>query len=533
MFRLLSRKLRSINRIIEPSNEGQMKPDTSAQLSPNLQYNLDTLHQILGESGDVVKRELTLGFENKVKAALLYIDGLVNKDLINENILQPLLYEAHWNRDNPDFPIGDVKYLQQSLLSIVDVRRQSSTGDIVEALLYGEALLLVDGNSEALLMDCKGWPARGIEEPDTERTVRGSREGFNETVRMNTAMLRRKISNPDFMIENLVLGERSHTHICVAYLKGIVNPELVDEVKRRLRRIKIDAVLDSGYLEQLIEDNPLSPFATIGNSQKPDVIAARILEGRVAILADGSPMVITVPMLFIEGFQAAEDYYSRPFYVSFVRIMRYLAFFITLYTPALYVAMTTYHQELLPTPLLVTIAKASEGTPFPMVIETLVMLILFAIIREGGIRLPGPVGSALSIVGALIIGDAAVSAGLVGAPTVIVVAMTAVSSFLVVTHTDVTALFGLILTVMAGILGGFGIMIGTLIILIHLASLRSFGVPYLSPVMPFSIKDMKDTFIRAPLWAMITRPRLLTNQDAQRIAFRMQPGLPENKKRHE
>ena len=530
MFRLLSRKLRTITKMTEQPAKGQAEADRSNRLSASLQDNIDKLHQILGESGDVVKRVLTLGHKKKTNAVILSIDGLVKKEIINENVLKPLLYDAHCETDDTDFPFDNLDYLQQSLLSTVDIKKEGSYAAIVEALLYGEAVLLVDGNSEALLIDCKGWPSRSIEEPDTEQTVRGPKEGFTETMRINTAMLRRKIINPDLTFENLILGERTHTHICIAYLKGLARPELVEEVRRRVRRIKIDAVLDSGYIEQLIEDSPLSPFTTVGNSEKPDVVAARLLEGRVAIIVDGSPMALTVPMFFIEGFQTAEDYYSRPYFASFVRLIRYLAFFIALFAPALYVAMTTYHHELLPTPLLVTIATAGEGTPFPMVVEVLIIFIFFEIIREGGIRLPGPVGSALSIVGALIIGDAAVSAGLVGAPTVIVVAMTAVAFFLIVTHTDVTALFSLLMTIMAGILGGFGIMIGSLIILVHLASLRSFGVPYMSPVMPFNTNDMKDTFIRLPLWALITRPRLLVNQDAQRIAFRLEPKPPEDKR---
>jgi len=260
-----------------------------------------------------------------------------------------------------------------------------------------------------------------VEEPDTEAVVRGPREGFTENLKTNTALLRRKIKNPNLRFELIKLGNQTNTNVCITYIKGICNEKFVTEARKRLKHIKTDSILESGYIEAFIEDAPYSPFATVANSEKPDVTAAKILEGRLAVLVDGTPIALTVPYLFMEGFQSSEDYYSRPYYVTLVRWIRFLAFFITVYLPSLYVAATTFHQELIPTPLLVTMIAAKEGTPFPAFVEALLMGLIFEILREAGVRMPRPIGQAVSIVGALVIGEASVSAGLIGAPMVIIV----------------------------------------------------------------------------------------------------------------
>jgi spore germination protein KA len=325
------------------------------------------------------------------------------------------------------------------------------------------------------------------------------------------------------------IGERSKTDVLVTYIKGITPDNLIEEINQRLKRINTDAILDVGYIEQFIEDSATSLFPTIGNSERPDVVAARILEGRAAIFVDGSPMALTMPFLFIEGFQSPEDYYARPFFSSFMRWVRLLGFLLSIYLPGIFVSLKTFHPELFPTQLLISVAAAREGLPLPVVLEALLMLMLFEILREAGLRMPRSLGQAVSIVGALVIGQAAVSAGLVGAPMVIVIAATAIASFLVVPFADLGALFRLIMTIMAGFLGLFGIVIISLEILSHLASLRSLGVPYLSPVAPLNIRGLKDTFIRAPLWAMDSRPESLDSPDTRRQSPGQMPQVPKTK----
>lgn len=511
------------------SNNGQKQAasEKHGYLDADLDKNLKILIEVLGSSPDIIVRRLQIGPQNK-KLVLLYLDGMTDKKTINDTIIKPLIYDIHLMDNKETSEVKSAEDIKDILLSVADIKKQNSIAEVMSAFLNGHTVLLMDGCTEALLIDTKGWPNRGIEMSPTERSVRGPREAFTETLRFNTTLLRRKIVHSDFSIEQMVIGEKTNTVVAVAYLKGIANPQLVEEVKRRLERIKTDAILESGYIEQFIEDHPLSVFSTVGNSEKPDTAAARILEGRVAILVDGTPFALTVPMFFIEGFQAAEDYYSRPYLSSMLRLLRFLSFMLSILAPALYVALTTYHPELIPTQLLITMAAADAGTPFPAVLESLGMGLVYEVLREGSIRLPFQIGSALSIVGALIIGDAAVSAGLIGAPMVIVVALTAISSFLAITHTDAGTVLRFIMVILAGVIGIFGIILGLFFIIAHLASMRSFGSPYLTPVSPLSLQGLKDTFIRAPLWTILMRPDTLSELDPQRQDFRLKPGPPED-----
>lgn len=529
MFGFLKKKARAaqLHRINESKQSAAPDDLAREKLRSDLDENLTRLREIIGDSTDMVIRKFNFGPRYRFKAALFFVDGLVDKKIINETIIKPLMYDMHLLDDQQMMPMKDAAQLQSVLLSVGDVKEISSFEELIKVSLSGNTVLLVDGFSKALDIDTKGWQSRSIQEPAIEQVVRGPREGFTETLRFNTALLRRKILNANLIIEPMVLGEQTHTNIAIAYLKGVSSPELISEVRSRLSRIKTDAILESGYIEQFIEDAPFSLFSTVGNTEKPDIAAARILEGRVAILVDGTPFALTVPMLFIEGFQSAEDYYSRPYYASFVRLLRFAAFGLSILAPAVYVALLTYHQEFIPTPLLITMALAVQGIPFPALVQAILMGLMFEILREGGIRLPQQVGQAISIVGALVIGQAAVQAGLVDQAMIIVIAFTAVSSFLVITHTDAATLIRFALVLMAGALGAFGIVIGLLAVLIHLASLRSFGIPYLEPIAPLVIGDLKDSYIRAPWWTMLKRPHLLAMQNPTRQSGNLRPSPPE------
>ncbi len=532
MFRFIMRKLHFLHLLhhnpLQDKNKEPEKDPATTLLTKDLQQNLAKLKKILGTSNDIIIRTFTFG-SNNIEAALIFLDGMVDKTTVNESILLPLMYEYPQSKSDEDSSWNNIEDIQQKLITVGEVKKTYAVQDTILSILSGDSILLINDLNQALIISTRGWEARGITEPQTEATVRGPRESFTETLRTNTTLLRRKLKDPNFTLETLVLGKRTQTDVAIAYLKGIVNPRLIEEIKRRLNQIDTDAILESGYIEEYIEDNPFSPFATIANSEKPDVIAAKLLEGRAAILVDGTPFVLTVPMLFVESFQTAEDYYSRAYYTSILRLLRFLSFLLSILSPALYVALTTFHQELIPTPLLLTMAAAREGTPFPAMVEAIGMGIIFEILREAGVRLPRPVGQAISIVGALVIGDAAVSAGLVGAPMVIVVALTAIASFVVPAQTDVGSILRIFLTLLAGFLGAFGIAIGILGVLVHMCALRSFGTPYLSPLAPLSTGDLKDVFIRVPLWDMFARPRTIGWIDPQRQAFRLKPEPPPKK----
>ncbi|NLF26332.1 MAG: spore germination protein [Clostridiales bacterium] len=485
-------------------------------LSSSLKRNLASLKGIFEGSGDVVFREFSFGSGDGRNAALLFIDGLVNQAQINESIVKPLML---WSRAVPDGgapDFSDMDAIMRGALTASEVKKIAALKEAVEGCLSGDAVLFAEGFSEALVVNAKGWEKRAVSEPDNEAVVRGPREGFTENLRTNTALLRRKIKNPALRLESTKIGDRTNTSACIVYVEGLANPDLLKEIRKRLSSIKTDAILSSGYVEEYIEDNQFSVFQTIGYSEKPDVVAGKLLEGRAALIVDGSPFVLTMPMLFIENFQTSEDYVVRAYYATFLRLLRLFAFVFSLLGPALYVVLTTYHQELIPTPLLFTMASSSEGVPFPAAVEVAIMLLSFEVLKEAGVRLPQPVGQAISIVGALVMGQAAVQAGFVGAPVVIIIAFTAVASFVSPYVVEAVSVLRWYLLILASTMGGFGVTLGVLTILVHMAALKSFSTPYLSPLAPLNTPDLKDTFVRAPMWLMKTRPRALKPQDMKR-----------------
>ncbi|NPV71550.1 MAG: spore germination protein [Firmicutes bacterium] len=495
-------------------------------LSPDLETNLRSIKAILDRCSDVVYREFVFAQNERVRLALIYTDGLADKAQVSDQIMRALALEVAMVV--PGRTISRAKaleFIKQRGLCIHQVRETGRLQDVIQAILSGDTALLVDGHATAIINGARGWEARPIADPEAEPTVRGSRESFVETLRTNTSLIRRRIKSPNLKIEFFRLGEVTDTDVAIAYVESIVNDKLVAEVKNRLGRIKVDAVLESGYIEELIEDNPWSVFPTVNHTEKPDRVAAMLLEGRVAILVDGTPFVLTVPNLYIEYLHASEDYYERFLYATAVRIVRFISMTISLVLPALYIAVVSFHHELLPTTLLLSIAAQREAVPYPVLIEVLIMELSFEVLREAGIRLPRPIGQAVSIVGALVIGEAAVRAGLVAASTVIVVALTGIGSFVLMYSASIAfRLLRFVLIVLAATLGLLGVIGGIAVIGIHLCALRSFGVPYLSPMVPTA--DLKDTVFRAPWWAMLTRPRSIVRQNRVREAQGLRPSPP-------
>ncbi|MGB9825295.1 MAG: spore germination protein, partial [Desulfofundulus sp.] len=486
---------------------------------------------ILDRCSDVVYREFILAQNEQIRLALIYTDGLADKSQVSVQITKALALEVPMAVPGREISkTGALEFIKQRGLCVNELQQTSKLRDVIRAILSGDSVLLVDGHDIAIVNGTKGWASRAITEPEAEPTVRGPRESFVETLRTNTALLRRKINSPNLKIEVLKLGEITNTDVAVIYVEGIVNPKLVAEVKDRLLEIKVDAVLESGYIEELIEENPWSPFPTVNHTEKPDRVAAMLLEGRVAILVDGTPFALTVPNLFVEYLHAPEDYYERFLYTTAVRVIRFLCVIASLTLPALYIAVVSFHHELLPTTLLLSVAGQREAVPFPVFVEVLLMEMTFEILREAGIRLPRPIGQAVSIVGALVIGEAAVRAGLVAAATVIVVAFTGIASFTFTYSASIAfRLLRFIIMFLSASLGLFGLISGLAFIGIHLCTLRSFGVPYLSPVVPTTGVDLKDVLIRAPLWSMFTRPRLIARQNQKRQEQGLKPAPPETR----
>lgn len=496
-------------------------------LSRAINDNIAVLKGYLGKSDDVVFREFYFGINYKTKALISFVDGLGDKNLIIEDVLKSLTVDMHITDPEGQLSKNNTfDGLKNHILNIIEAKDIKSINEAIEGILSGDSVLLIDGSITGLAVSSKGAEKRSVTEPQTEVVVRGSREAFVETMRINTSMLRRIIKNPNLVFETLVVGKQTHTDICIAYIDSIVNMKIVEEVKRRITRIDIDAILESGYIEQLIDDNPFSPFSTIGNSERPDKVAGKMLEGRVAILCNGTPIVLTVPYTFTEAIQVPEDYYSRPLLTNLIRLLRLLSLFLTLLLPAVYIALTTFHQEMLPTVLLITFASAREGIPFPVIVETLLAEIIFQLIRESGIRMPRAVGGAVNIVGTLVIGEAAVNAGIIGAPMVIITALSGITSFILPAIYDGIVIFKLMLVLLSSAFGLYGILIGLLCMLAHMCSLRSFGTSYMVPFAPVIWSDLKDSILRAPLWLMNTRPKGIAWRASKRQSKNNSPAKP-------
>lgn len=507
----------------ENSQQSKKKPP---EVSQKLEEKVKQLTDMFGGSSDIKVRKFLFGKNNEYSAAIIYIDGLTDNMIIIDSIMRPLInYKDYEKTDDPECPDRlEVSLLKSSVLFNNEVEETADLGKMAEGCLNGDTVLIVENYSKSLIIGTKGYKFRSVTEPQTEAVVKGPREGFVENLRTNTSLIRRKIKSTALRTESFKIGRKTNTDVCLMYIENVARPELVNTVRERLQNINVDSISESGYIDEYIEDNPYSIFTTIGYTEKPDVVAGKILEGRVAVVVDNTPFVLTIPMFFIESLQTPDDYYNRSFYSSLLRLLRLTAYLIAILAVPIYIALTTFHREMLPTQFLFTIMNAREGTPFPVLVESLIMVVAFEILREAGLRLPRPIGQSVSIVGALIMGEAAVSAGLVGTPIVITVALSAVAGFTIPLQAETISTTRIMMMILASVLGGFGITTGLLLMLVHLAKLKSFGIPYFPAVNPDS--DLKDSFVRLPLWSMVRRPIYLAGEDKTRRVKKIPP-VPE------
>ncbi|MEC0275433.1 spore germination protein [Peribacillus castrilensis] len=489
-------------------------------ITSDLYYNIDHITKTLGNSSDIVIRDFQAGKNGDIKLGIIYTDGLIDSSFVQDFILDTLMVKIR----NSEVDLKDLnlpnwfEIIKSFSLPVGGIEEITDFRKLFLHVLSGDTVLLVKGFSKGMVIGSRDWVDRGVEEPSSQTVVRGPKDGFTETLRTNTALVRRRIKDPNLWLETKQIGEKTQTDIAIMYLKDVANDKTVTELKSRINRIKIDAILESGYIEELIQDEVYSPFPTVYNTERPDAVAAAILEGRIAILVDGTPFVLIVPALLVHFFQSSEDYYQRADIATLIRILRYISFFLALLTPSLYVAISTFHQEMLPTPLLISLASQREGVPFPAIVEALMMELMFEILREAGVRMPRAIGSSISIVGALVIGQAAVEAGFVSATMVIIVSLTAICSFVFPSNSIAMAfrMLRFLFMILAATFGLYGIILGLIVMVLHLNSLRSFGIPYLSPNAPFILQDQKDNILRMPLWSLSKRPRLISQKDTDR-----------------
>ncbi|MFD0692867.1 spore germination protein [Paenibacillus sp. GCM10027628] len=513
MFKQLFGKKSLARKLHAATQPPSISPEQSKPLLPQLQENLNMIQTLLHQPSDLIIRQFIIG-EAQFSCALISIDGLVDTALINEQLLKPMLHSFDYLVVSPDELLTT---LEQQVLTAYQVEYQQQLDEVLHAILSGNTIFLVGGSMQALVISSNGWKSRAVEEPQNESIIRGPRVGFTEDLRTNTAMLRLRIKEPNLVLDTYKLGTRSKKEVIVAYVEGIVHPDLVREVTRRLQSVNIDDIEGSGLLEQWISDSFLSPFPLILNTERPDKVSGAILQGRIAILVAGDPFALILPITFSSSLQSPEDYYQHWLISTLTRILRLLAAFIATFLPALYIALLEFHHGMIPSKLAFSIAGAREGVPFPAVVEAFVMEVTLEMLREAGLRLPKPIGQTIGIVGGLVIGEAAVSAGIVSPVMVIVVAVTAISSFALPSYSFAISLRMIRFAIMiaAAFFGLYGVILAYIMINIHLVNLMSFGIPYSTPFAPLFISDWKDLVLRSPIMFAKKRPQMMQtiNQD--------------------
>ena len=516
------------NLVVSPEDElhdenNNIKLDISTDIDTNIK-NIETLFK---DCADIVKREVKVEGQEEFRIYGVYTDGLINRDILENYLLTILFNYKNLNGEIKNQESTRTQLIMQHFSATFDVKEVEKMEDMVKAVLSGDSAIFVEGCEKGLVIATRGWPGRGVSEPSTENVVRGPREGFTETIRFNTVLVRRRIRDTKLKFKAISYGTRSKTDVVVTYIEDIAKPELVEEVMTRLDKYVIDAILDSGYIEQLIEDSWKSPFPQTQATERPDKFAASLLEGKVGILVDTSPFGIIVPATLNAFYQASEDYYQRWQIMSFTRILRYLVSVLSFTLPGLYVAVLNFHPDILPTPFAITIAASRDAITFSTVTEIILMEIIFELFREAGIRAPGAIGHVVSLVGGLVIGQALVDANIISPMIIIIIAFTAICTFGIPDY-NLTSAFRLVrylFILLSAMLGLYGFLIAMLLVLAHLSSLESFKTPYLAPYNisdQNGASDLKDTVLRFPTFMQTTRP--IFARTVQRTRIRLKNG---------
>ncbi|HOV27612.1 MAG TPA: spore germination protein [Pseudobacteroides sp.] len=491
-----------------------VKPPSDESISNDIELNIKYIEECFNypQNSDIVIRRLQVA--GKYKAFIFYIDGMADRTTINNSIVKPLMNSGKF-AGAPNEELID--YIIENVIETNQINKVTTQNEAIHAALSGDTCVYIDGYPYYIICDSKGYEKRGVEKPQVEGVVKGAQEAFNENLRTNITLVRRILKNKNLTTEFIEVGKRNKANCAILYLDGLVNPAIVKEVKRRIEEISTDLIMGDGFLEQFIEDTPWSIIPSILSTERPDRTVSHIVEGKVAIIVEGTPFALIAPVTIADLLHTSEDSTLRWQYGTLLRLIRIFAIFVATLLPGLYVALTTFHREMIPTDLLIAIAKARENVPFPTIIEVLFMELSFELIREAGIRIPGIIGNTIGIIGALILGQAAVQANLVSPVLIIVIAFTGLGNFAI---PDFSLAFGarimrVFFIFLAAILGFFGVSLGILIMLAILVNMRSFGAPMLSTVAPRTAKS-KDFILRYPLWMQEKRPDYLNTLDDRR-----------------
>jgi len=503
-----------------PEQEGRSsRGEKKIKINKDLKVSLEYMKKVysIPLNGDIVLREFDIVIGGKPYAAfMIFYDGLTDRTVININILQPLMLLSNLEIKSNEKDIGE--FILKHLLPQNQVNYVDNYEEVINEINIGGCGIFVDGLDKAFACDVKGWEHRNVERPNNELVLRGPQEGFNEVLRVNTALIRKILKDEDLIAEDITVGERSKTACSMMYIKDIANDKLVQEVRRRLKSIKVDYMLDTGLLEQLIEDKTISPAPLVVDTERPDRVASMLSEGKVAIVLNGSPFVLVVPTTFPDLFHSAEDNYVRFPYANFLRFIRLIGLVMALLLPGFYISITYFHQEMIPTDLLFALEASREKVPFPALVELLLMELSFELIREAGIRIPGPIGPTLGIIGALILGQAAVAANIVSPILIIIVAVTGIGSFAIPSFSLAFSFrIARFVYIILGALAGFlGITLGIFLHMLWMAQSKSFGVPFLSPFAPRTAGATTEEIIRKPVWKQEFRPDFLNTKDRRK-----------------
>ena len=472
-------------------NKKEKNETNRVHITDSISENMELIKKQFANSMDLNSREISLG---KTKLLLLRCEGLVDSENMTISIVKPLISAAN-NNEYDSAQLCDF-ILNKSILA-AEQQEIHYLDELFNFIMAGFVVLIVEGEARGFAMGMQGFKFRSISQPENETNELGSKDGFTEPLRINITLIRRRIRSPKLRFEQLTIGNKSKTDICLIYLSDVVSPKLLKEIKKKIDRVNLDIVLDSSYLRPYLEKSPFSLFSSIGTTERPDVLCGKINEGRVGILVDGSPFALILPFLFNENFKSFDDYAHRPYFSSLVRILKYLSFYISFLLPGAYVGIATFHPELLPHALLFSVAASEEMIPFSLTVEAIFIYLVFEIMREAGIRLPSAVGHTIGIVGALVIGEAAVNAGLIGAPMVMVVAITAICAFSIPQLYEPIMILRFSFILIGGTMGLFGIALAAVLVGAIICSMNSMSVPMSAPISPFDLRWLADSIVFA------------------------------------
>lgn len=477
-------------------------------MQENLMLKDRVLEKLQG-SYDLLTHAFNAG---KIRCCIVMIDGMTNKEEINRFIVTPLLA---CDRKIAGMTAED---LIRNILPDSEMSPVTTLDKAVKAILDGDAVLFADGMEDGVQIGAKGFSKRGISEPPDSVVIKGPREGFTEDMKTNSILLRRKLKSPDLKLVNMKIGKYSNTNVLLCFIDSITDKKLVEDTRQKLQSIDIDGILDSSYISDFLSGRKQSLFKQTGNTEKPDILASKLLEGRIGIIVDGSPIALTLPFMLLEDYQSPQDYYDKAYRATFSRLIRLISSLISVFLPAFYVAAESFHLQLLPLRFLLKTIASIREIPLAPALEMFVVLIIFEILRESSLRMPRHIGSALSIVGGLVLGDTAVRAGIISPPAIIVVALSSIAMYTVPDQESALTVLRIIFLILGASLGLIGILSGIVFTGAYLVSLSSYGTPYLAPFAPLVHSDIKDGFMKKPLTDMVLRPESLPNQNNVRLA---------------